>query len=34
MREIAAVFGLPEKPMEVDVPKNLVSCVCAAIFLS
>jgi 2,3-bisphosphoglycerate-independent phosphoglycerate mutase len=26
MREIAAVLGLPEKPMEVDVPKNLVSC--------
>ena len=25
MREITAVFGLPEKPMEVDVPKNLVS---------
>ena len=24
MREIAAVFGLPEKPMEVKVPKNLV----------
>ncbi|KAF7791740.1 hypothetical protein EIP86_002764 [Pleurotus ostreatoroseus] len=23
MREITAVFGLPEKPMEVDVPKNL-----------
>ncbi|KAG5643686.1 hypothetical protein DXG03_000519 [Asterophora parasitica] len=25
MREIAAVLGLPDKPMEVDVPKNLVS---------
>jgi 2,3-bisphosphoglycerate-independent phosphoglycerate mutase len=25
MREIAAVLGLPEKPMEVDVPRNLVS---------
>ncbi|KAG6842986.1 hypothetical protein H0H93_002652 [Arthromyces matolae] len=25
MREIASVLGLPEKPMEVDVPKNLVS---------
>lgn len=24
MREIASVFGLPDKPMEVDVPKNLV----------
>ncbi|KAF9005403.1 cofactor-independent phosphoglycerate mutase [Cyathus striatus] len=23
MREITSVFGLPEKPMEVDVPKNL-----------
>ncbi|KZV70249.1 cofactor-independent phosphoglycerate mutase [Peniophora sp. CONT] len=23
MREIASVFGLPDKPMEVDVPKNL-----------
>ncbi|KAH9949405.1 BPG-independent [Amylocystis lapponica] len=23
MREIATVFGLPDKPMEVDVPKNL-----------
>ena len=25
MREIATVFGLPDKPMEVDVPKDLVS---------
>lgn len=25
MREIATVLGLPDKPMEVDVPKNLVS---------
>ena len=25
MREIAAVLGLPDKPMEVDVPNNLVS---------
>lgn len=24
MREIVSVFGLPEKPMEVDVPKDLV----------
>ena len=24
MREIVSVFGLPDKPMEVDVPKNLV----------
>lgn len=24
MREIASIFGLPDKPMEVDVPKNLV----------
>lgn len=24
MREIASVFGLPDKPMEVDIPKNLV----------
>lgn len=24
MREIASVFGLPDKPMEVEVPKNLV----------
>ena len=24
MREIASVFGLPDKPMEVDVPKDLV----------
>ncbi|CCL98840.1 uncharacterized protein FIBRA_00845 [Fibroporia radiculosa] len=23
MREIASVFGLPDKPMEVDIPKNL-----------
>ncbi|KII93114.1 hypothetical protein PLICRDRAFT_35293 [Plicaturopsis crispa FD-325 SS-3] len=23
MREIATVFGLPDKPMEVDIPKNL-----------
>ncbi|KAF9812534.1 hypothetical protein IEO21_06173 [Rhodonia placenta] len=23
MREIASIFGLPDKPMEVDVPKNL-----------
>ncbi|KAG5221026.1 phosphoglycerate mutase [Salix suchowensis] len=25
MREIASVFGLPDKPMEVDIPKDLVS---------
>lgn len=25
MREIASVFGLPDKPMEVKVPKDLVS---------
>jgi hypothetical protein len=25
MREIVSVFGLPDKPMEVDVPKDLVS---------
>ncbi len=25
MREIVAVFGLPDKPMDVDVPNNLVS---------
>lgn len=25
MREIVTVFGLPDKPMEVDVPKDLVS---------
>ena len=24
MREIASVLGLPDKPVEVDVPKNLV----------
>jgi len=24
MREITSVFGLPEKPMEVKVPKDLV----------
>ena len=24
MREIAAVFGVEDKPMEVDVPKDLV----------
>lgn len=24
MREIVSVFGLPDKPMEVDVPKDLV----------
>jgi hypothetical protein len=24
MREITSVFGLPEKPMEVTVPKDLV----------
>jgi bisphosphoglycerate-independent phosphoglycerate mutase (AlkP superfamily) len=24
MREIVTVFGLPDKPMEVDVPKDLV----------
>jgi hypothetical protein len=30
MREIAAVLGLPDKPMEVDVPKNLVSLLCTA----
>lgn len=24
MREIASVFGLPDKPMEVDIPKDLV----------
>lgn len=25
MREIASVLGLPDKPMEVDVPKDLAS---------
>ena len=25
MREIVSVFGLPDKPMEVKVPKDLVS---------
>jgi hypothetical protein len=25
MREIVSVFGLPEKPVEVDVPKDIVS---------
>ena len=25
MREIVSVLGLPDKPMEVDVPKDLVS---------
>ena len=25
MREIASVLGLPNKPMEVTIPKNLVS---------
>jgi hypothetical protein len=25
MREIASVFGLPDKPMEVKVPKDIVS---------
>ena len=24
MREIATVFGLPDKPVEVDIPKDLV----------
>ncbi len=24
MREIASVFGLPDKPMEVEIPNNLV----------
>jgi hypothetical protein len=24
MRELVSVFGLPDKPMEVDVPKDLV----------
>lgn len=28
MREIVTVFGLPDKPMEVDVPKNLVRISC------
>ncbi len=26
MREIASVFGLPDKPMEVEIPKDLVRC--------
>ena len=26
MREIVSVFGLPDKPMEVTVPKDLVRC--------
>lgn len=30
MREIATVLGLPDKPMDVDVPKNLVSLLCVA----
>ena len=25
VREIVSVFGLDEKPMEVDIPKNLVN---------
>jgi hypothetical protein len=25
MREIVSVFGLPEKPVEVDIPKDIVS---------
>lgn len=25
MREIVSVFGLPDKPMEVTVPKDIVS---------
>lgn len=25
MREIASIFGLPDKPIEIDIPKNLVS---------
>ena len=25
MREITSVFGLPDKPMEVKVPKDIVS---------
>ena len=25
MREITSVFGFPDKPMEVDVPEDLVS---------
>lgn len=25
MREIVSVFGLPNKPMEVEIPKDIVS---------
>ena len=30
MREIVSVLGLPDKPMEVDVPKDLVGIVLSA----
>ena len=29
MREIVTIFGLPDKPMEVDVPKDLVCRFCS-----
>jgi 2,3-bisphosphoglycerate-independent phosphoglycerate mutase len=33
MREIVAVFGLPDKPMDVNVPNNLVSEILPALAL-